>query len=52
MKGRRTIRPKARKAQTARLSTAELQEHVAALTRKLKEAREQQTATGEFSFDH
>src|SRR3974390_1122230 len=39
--------PKARKAPTARASTADLQEQVAALTRELKEAREQQTATSE-----
>src|SRR3974390_3463003 len=39
--------PKARKALTARASTADLQEQVAALTRELKEAREQQTATSE-----
>ena len=49
MKGRRrsTVRPKARKASTARLSTADLHEQVAALGRELKEAREQQTATSE-----
>ena len=47
VKGRRTTRPKARKAPTAHVSTADLQEQVAALTRELKEAREQQTATSE-----
>ena len=46
VKGRRTTRPKA-KAPTARVSDADLREQVAALTRELKEAREQQTATGE-----
>src|SRR5262245_56475696 len=40
-------RPKVRKAPTARTSTTDLQEHVAALTRELKEAREQQTATSD-----
>src|SRR5262245_14943698 len=45
VKGRRTIRRKARKAPTAGLSTTDLQEQVAALTDELKEAREQQTAT-------
>src|SRR5262249_20589280 len=47
-------RPKVRKAPTSRVSTPDLQEQVAALTRELKEAREQlteaveyQTATGE-----
>jgi hypothetical protein len=54
VKGRHTTGPKARKASTARVSTTDLQEQVAALTRELKEAREQltealeyQTATGE-----
>ena len=48
VKGRRTNSPKARKAPTAHLSTADhLQAHVAALTRELKEAREEQTATSE-----
>jgi two-component system, NtrC family, sensor kinase len=49
-----TKRLKARKAPTARVSTTDLQEQVAALTRELTEAREQltealeyQTATGE-----
>jgi len=46
-KGQRTSRPKARKASTAPLSTIDLQEQVAALTRELTEAREQQTATSE-----
>src|SRR5215471_4798256 len=47
-------RPKARKAPTSHVSTTDLQEQVAALTRELTEAREQlteaveyQTATGE-----
>jgi len=44
-KGQRTSGPKARKAPTARVSTADLQQQVAALTRELKEACEQQTAT-------
>jgi hypothetical protein len=54
VKGQRTLRRKARKAPTARLSTTDLQEQVAALTRELTRAREQlteaveyQTATGE-----
>ena len=47
MKGQRVTRPKARKAPTAGVSTTELQEQVAALTRELKEALEQQTATSE-----
>jgi two-component system NtrC family sensor kinase len=47
VKRRRTIRRKARKAPTAPVSTTDLQEQVAALTRELKEAREQQTATAE-----
>src|SRR5262249_51516854 len=54
VKGQRTLRPKARKVPTARLSTTDLQEQVAALTRELTEAREQltealeyQTTTGE-----
>src|SRR5262249_52454376 len=53
-KGQRPLRPKARKVPTARLSTTDLQEQVAALTRELTEAREQltealeyQTTTGE-----
>src|SRR5262249_27895140 len=40
-------RPKARKAPTARVSTTDPQEQVAALTRELKEAREQQQATSQ-----
>jgi hypothetical protein len=36
-----------RVAKTPKPSTADLQEQVAALTRELKEAREQQTATSE-----
>jgi GAF domain-containing protein len=47
VKGQRVARPKAHKAPTAGASTTELQEQVAALTRELKEAREQQTATSE-----
>src|SRR5262249_58807806 len=47
VKGQRVARPKAHKAPTAGVSTTELQEQVAALTRELKEAREQQTATSE-----
>ena len=46
VKGRRTT-AKGRKAPAARLSTADLQEQVAALTRELKEAREQQSATSD-----
>jgi len=46
-KRRRTTKAKARKAPTAPAFTADLQEQVAALTRELKEAREQQTATSE-----
>ncbi|MGB6311102.1 MAG: GAF domain-containing protein, partial [Pseudolabrys sp.] len=47
VKGQRVARPKAQKAPTAGVSTTELQEQVAALTRELKEAREQQSATSE-----
>src|SRR5215475_11242514 len=47
VKGQRVARPKAHKAATAGVSTTELQKQVAALTRELKEAREQQTATSE-----
>src|SRR4029450_11238845 len=47
VKGRRASRPKTRKAPAARVATTDLQEQVAALTRELKEAREQQTATSE-----
>src|SRR5262249_12799038 len=39
--------PKVRQEPTARISTTDLQEQVAALTRELKEAREQQTATAD-----
>ena len=48
-KGRRhsTVTPKARKAPTGRVSTADLQGQVGVLTRELKEALEQQTATSE-----
>jgi two-component system, NtrC family, sensor kinase len=48
-KGRRhsTVTAKARKAPTGRVSTAELQGQVDVLTRELKEAREQQTATAD-----
>ena len=47
--GRRhsTVTAKARKAPTGRVSTAELQGQVDVLTRELKEAREQQTATAD-----
>jgi class 3 adenylate cyclase len=44
VKGRRASRRKTRKAPVA---TADLQKQVAALTREVKEAREQQTATSE-----
>jgi GAF domain-containing protein len=49
VKGRRhrANRPKARKAGTAGVSTTDLQDEVATLTRELKEAHEQQTATSE-----
>jgi GAF domain-containing protein len=46
-KGHRAFRPKARKARRPKASTPDLQELVAALTRELQEAREQQTATSE-----
>ena len=46
-KQRRTSGPKARKTPTAGASIASLQEQVATLTRELKEAREQQSATGD-----
>src|SRR3974390_635942 len=39
--------PKARKAPTSHASTGDLRDQVAALSRELKEAREQQTATSE-----
>src|SRR5262245_62263255 len=44
-KGRRTTGPKGHKAPSP--STADLEKQVAALTRELKEAREQQTATSD-----
>jgi two-component system, NtrC family, sensor kinase len=47
VKGQRAARPKARTAPPAQVSTAELHEQVDALTRELKEAREQQTATSD-----
>jgi signal transduction histidine kinase len=47
LKGRRTTRPKACKAPTAKVSTADLQKQVATLSRELTEAREQQMATSE-----
>jgi signal transduction histidine kinase len=47
VKGRRTTRPKACKAPTAKVSTADLQKQVATLSRELTEAREQQMATSE-----
>jgi hypothetical protein len=47
VKGRRASRRKTRKAPAAHVGTADLQEQVAALTREVKEAREQQTATSE-----
>ena len=47
VKGRRANRPKARKVSTAAPSVADLQKQVGILTRELKEAREEQTATTE-----
>ena len=49
VKGRRhsTVRPKARKAPTAHVSIADLQEQLDCRTRDLDEALEQQTATAE-----
>ena len=47
VKGQSANRPKARNAPTAQVATGDLQEQVAALTRELKEAREQQAATSE-----
>ena len=47
VKDRRTSRRKTRKAPAAHVVTADLQKQVAALTREVKEAREQQTATSE-----
>jgi hypothetical protein len=45
VKGQSANKPKARKAPAAHITIADLQEQVDALTRELKEAREQQTAT-------
>ena len=39
--------PKARKAATSHASTGDLQDQIAALSRELKEAREQQAATSD-----
>jgi GAF domain-containing protein len=47
VKKRRANGPKGRKVSTAGPSVADLQEQVGALTRELKEAREQQTATAD-----
>jgi len=47
VKGRRANRPKARKVSTAAPSMADLQKQVDNLTRDLKEAREQQSATAD-----
>jgi two-component system, NtrC family, sensor kinase len=47
VKGRRAKRPKARKVSTAASSITDLQRQVGNLTRKLEEAREQQTATAD-----
>jgi GAF domain-containing protein len=47
LKGRRTGRAKAHKSPNARASNADLQERVVALTRELKEAREQQASTAD-----
>src|SRR5262245_5266617 len=46
-KGQRTLRPKARKAPTAHVSGADLQEQLDRRTRELDEALQQQTATAE-----
>src|SRR5262245_52236850 len=46
-KRQRTSRPKARKAPIAQVSTADLQQQVAALTCELKDAREHQTVTAD-----
>lgn len=46
-KRRRAFAHKARKAPTAHASTTDLQDQVAALTRELQDAREQQTVTSE-----
>ena len=47
MKGQSANRPKARNAPTAQVSPTDLQEQVAALTRELKEARQQQSVTAD-----
>src|SRR5262245_29524725 len=47
VKGQRAVRPKARKALTAPLSTADLQEQLDRRTRELDEALQQQAATSE-----
>ena len=49
VKGRRrsTVRPKARKARTAHVSIADLQEQLERRTRERDESLEQQTATSE-----
>jgi two-component system NtrC family sensor kinase len=47
IKGRRANRPKARKVSIAAPSPSDLQKQVGILTRDLKEAREQQTATAD-----
>src|SRR5215472_1153626 len=47
IKGRRASKPKIRKVSTATLSKVDLKKQVGVLTRELKEAREQQTATAE-----
>jgi two-component system, NtrC family, sensor kinase len=47
VKGRRANRPKARKVSTAVPTITDLQKQVGMLTRELKEAREQQTATAD-----
>ena len=46
-KGQSANRPKARNTPTAQVSPADLQEQVAALTRELKEARQQQSVTAD-----
>src|SRR5215510_6144318 len=45
--GRKAATPRARKAPVTQVPTADLQKQVTALTRELKEAREQQTATAD-----
>ena len=47
IKGQRTSRPKARKAPTADVSTADLQKQLGRAIRERDEALQQQTATGE-----